>query len=178
MGSKRLLLLFQICVVSICALSKSSLAADVNDSISKREVNCTAYYIEKALGVNRNSITVSVKCIFCTKPILDFFHNSGNNLALCVCVWSEWIRIYVDWSAKFAICVDWPCQNYLRSAWIKSVCLFFLQDWCVICRFFRCFNDDWHEFWCISIQLIEMVNKIIRFFVTFGRHWHSHDRTW
>lgn len=57
MGSKRLLLLFQICVVSICALSKSSLAADVNDSISKREVNCTAYYIEKALGVNRNSIT-------------------------------------------------------------------------------------------------------------------------
>lgn len=164
MGSKRLLLLFQICVVSFCALSKSSLAADVNDSVSKREVNCTAYYIEKALGVNKDSITVSVKCIFLHKTNTCFVHNFGNYFrSLCVCVWS----------AKFTIYTDWPCWNYLRSTSIKKVCVYFLcQIHVWFAGFFWCFNVNSHEFWCILIQLTEMVNKIIRFVVTFGRHQH------
>lgn len=164
MGSKRLLLLFQICVVSICALSKSSLAADVNDSVSKREVNCTAYYIEKALGVNKDSITVSVKCIFLHKTNTCFFPQFRILFPLFVCVCLKCKIYYLYWLTVLKL--------FAFDFNQKSVCLFFVPNSCVICRFFWCFNVNSHEFWSILIQLTEMVNKIIRFVVTFGRHQH------
>jgi len=48
MGSKMFLL--QICVVAICVLSNTSVVADNKSHSSTPEVNCTAFFIEKAEG--------------------------------------------------------------------------------------------------------------------------------
>lgn len=56
MGSKLLFVVY-ICVFTFCVLSKPSLATEPSGSTTKREVNCTAFYIEKELGLTTNPTT-------------------------------------------------------------------------------------------------------------------------
>lgn len=73
MGSK-LLLVAHICVFTFCVLSKPSLAVEPSGSNSRREVNCTAFYIEKELGLNTNPTTVSVQCLLSPQIFVFFWH--------------------------------------------------------------------------------------------------------
>lgn len=73
MGSK-LLLVAHICVFTFCVLSKPLLAVEPSGSNSRREVNCTAFYIEKELGLNTNPTTVSVKCLLSPQIFVFFLH--------------------------------------------------------------------------------------------------------
>lgn len=62
--------LVQIYALSICVLSNTFVAADGDVSTTKREVNCTAFYIEKALKTEENPGLVSVYSIYCLEFIV------------------------------------------------------------------------------------------------------------